>query len=147
MPDRDDLIEAGRAVGRAIQARIAANRSVAQSPKRGNRRTSGLWRKDSAFAPADAEQFIRGGGMGRIEWIAGQRAHDAAIRAERELWLPRLERWLRHASGPRAALLTMEIKRLRRCLGIKPSPEHVREQTRQRVRNFRRRRNNGSIDR
>ena len=55
--------------------------------------------------------------MQEIEHVIGMRARDAAIRAARLRWLPKLNRW--HAAqeeGPRRAVLGMEIKRLRRAL-------------------------------
>ena len=66
---------------------------------------------------------------------------DAAIRSEREYWLPQLEQW--HAAaddGWIASILKREIKRLRRALGIKRTPELVREQARRRVQAYRERR-------
>ena len=126
----DRMAEAGREVGRGIQT--FAGRSQ-QQPRRGNRRTGGLWRKASDWIPTSPEEFVKGG-MLKLEYIAGERARDAAIRSEREYWLPQLEQW--HAAaddGWIASILKREIKRLRRALGIKRTPELVREQARRRV--------------
>jgi hypothetical protein len=71
--------------------------------------------------------------MLRLEEAAGAGDRDRAIRAERELWLPRLERWLADADGPERAFLGIEVRRLRRCLGIATDPETVRAQTRERA--------------
>jgi hypothetical protein len=136
----DKLDAAGREIGREIQARITANRAAKQPPKRGNRRSGGYWRKSDDWYPTSPQAFLRGGGMRRLEYIAGARARDNAIHAEREHWLPRLERWHADAEGTRLhGFFGQEIRRLRRCLGVRPEPEHVREQIRERVRRFRER--------
>src|SRR5262249_12767860 len=129
--DREALLEAGRAVGKAIQARIAANRE--QAPKRGNRRSGGHYRK----WPDTPREFIAGGGMRHIEAVRGARGRDEAILYEREFWLPQLECWHAEAQGFQRGVLGGEIKRLRRCLNIKPSADIVRAQTRERVRRLR----------
>lgn len=136
----EELRELGRQVGREIQARIAAN-TASKKPKRGNRRTGpATHSKRDKFNPTGPYEFIRGG-MTKIEYIAAARAADEAVRIEREHWLPILESWLEvyAEDRPVAAIIRAEVKRLRRCLGIKPSTASVREQTRQRVRRYRNR--------
>ena len=113
------LAEAGRAVGEEIQARRRHKR------KRGDRRGYGIERKAEPWQPTTPRQFIRGG-MAKIEEIAGSRARDAAIRAEREYWLPRLELWHAGSEEPMRLILAKEIKRLRRVLGIGPDPDQIR---------------------
>jgi hypothetical protein len=54
------------------------------------------------------------------------RARDAAIRSEREWWLPRLERWHAASEEPVRLMLGKEIKRLRRALGIPSDPDRQR---------------------
>ena len=95
--------------------------------------------------PADAEELRRAGGMRWVEWAAGERTKEEAIKFEREFWLPVLERWLanveRDFEGEGVEWvrndLRKEIKRLRRCLSVTQSPEERRERTRQRVRALR----------
>jgi hypothetical protein len=131
------LRAAGAAVGRQIQARIAANRTATRY-----RRTRGQWRKSVEWRPTDPYEFIVGG-MLKIECLAGQRARDEAIRSERELWLPRLVHWREaHGDDPGVrAVLDGEIKRLRRTLGIRiqRTPDELREHTRRRVQAYRKR--------
>jgi hypothetical protein len=65
--DESKLLRApGAAVGRQIQARIAANRTATRY-----RRTGGQWRKSVEWRPTDPYEFIVGG-MSKIEWLAGQ---------------------------------------------------------------------------
>jgi hypothetical protein len=114
---------------------------------RESRFRGGVWSKHDPIDPKDAGEFYRLGysAMRRIEWTAGERAKDEAIRFEREMWLPRLEDWLanleRDFEGEGVpflrSYLRREIKRLRRCLGLTQSPEERRERTRQRVRALR----------
>jgi hypothetical protein len=126
------LAEAGREASRISRAKNGSNRA----PKRGNRRSGGLWRKSADWQPDTIEDFVRGR-MAKIEHIAGERAKDDAIRSVRALWLPSLEGWLAHRPDCRA-ILEPEIKRLKRCLGIGiATPDRRREQTRERVRRFR----------
>lgn len=134
-----DLAEAGREAGRMIRARMAG------PPPRGDRRMLGLERKAEVFYPATAEELIFGGGlhgsgMARLEYQAGMQARDEAIRGERERWLPQLEAWHAEAEAPLRYFLAKEIKRLRLGLGIKRTPDEVRQRTRERVRRYRERR-------
>jgi hypothetical protein len=100
----------------------------------------GKWKKSVDWSPTSVRQFVSGGGMRRLEYIAGERARDSAIKDVREWWLPRLERWHDAATKRGRALLAMEIKRLQRALGIKRwTAEEVRQQTRERVRRYRER--------
>ena len=125
-------------VGRQIQVRIAASRPLRGRP---SPRLHGRGRKGVDWWPADPHEFLAGG-MSKIEWLAGQRARDEAIRNEREFWLPRLESWREeHRDDPRLrAALDQEINRLRRTLGIKQrTPDEIREQTRRRVQAYRKR--------
>jgi hypothetical protein len=85
------------------------------------------------------------------EYAVGAKAAEEAIRFERELWLPRLERWLNQLREDDLGLeenwhgfvcdyLEKEIKRLRRCLGLRKPPlkdEERRAQVRERVRKHR----------
>jgi hypothetical protein len=78
--------------------------------------------------------------MERIEYVVGAKAAEEAIRLEREIWLPRLEAWLQISDGIVSGFLEKEIKRLRRCLGIRKEPLSVEErhaQVRERVRKHR----------
>ena len=117
-----------------MQGRITPESDLAERFRGG-----GLWSKRQEFEPASPEEFFLNGGMCRIEWTAGQRARDVAIQAERRIWIQRLEHWLLQAE-PDAAyrpMLVAEIRRLRRCLGIKLSAEEKRERTRERMRRWR----------
>ena len=90
-------------VGRQIQVRIAATRPLRGRP---SPRLHGRGRKGVDWWPADPHEFLAGG-MSKIEWLAGQRARDEAIRNEREFWLPRLENWREeHRDDPHAQLST-----------------------------------------
>jgi hypothetical protein len=128
---------AARVASTFVAQHVAANRH----PQRGNRRTNGYWSKHEDWRPLYAREF-RIGSMRKLEWIAGQRGRDEAIRFERELWLPRLKDWLAEAQQEGheptrfylTSCLTTEIKRLQRCLGLKQSPEERRIKTRERVR-------------
>jgi hypothetical protein len=109
------------------------------------RRRGGWIRKTEDWRPANAEAFLVGGCMRRLEYVAGARAADEAIREERKRWLPQLEAWLAEADPDDpfysflSAGLRSEIKRLRKALDIRPTLDERREQTRKRVRNFRKR--------
>jgi hypothetical protein len=140
--EREALLRAaGKAVGRQIQARIAAGHSRNAPAKRGNRRAGK--RKHQVIDYPDVWR----GGMVELEYVVGERARDDAIRAERELWLPQLERWHATADEPERMFLAKEIRRLHRCLGIRPDPATVRAQTRDRVRRHRARRRRGPAPR
>jgi hypothetical protein len=116
---------------------------------RDNRRNGGgILDKREDWQPLDAREFLdRRQGMRKLEYIAGQRGRDEAIRFERESWLPTLERWLEEARQEEdekardilTTSLEAEIKRLRRCLGlnVKQSPDERRAKTRERVRALR----------
>ena len=91
------------------------------------------------------EDFFLHGRMKSIEYAAGAKAAEEAIRAEREFWLPRLERWLEACGSEPYFRVTLEeeIRRLRRCLGIRQEPltlDERRARTRERVRKHRARR-------
>jgi hypothetical protein len=82
--------------------------------------------------------------MERLEARAAFHAAKEAVQQEREFWLGRLQDWLRtvdrdYVRGADYVRLTLEveIKRLRRSLGIKQSDEERRAQTRERVRRHR----------
>jgi hypothetical protein len=127
--ERDSLAEAYRLVAagdqkgaaRAVSTFVAQLVAPDRHPQRGNRRTHGFWSKREDWRPLDAREFITGS-MHKLEWIAGQRGRDEAIRFERELWLPRLEAWLAEVQREEheftrvylTSCLTKEIKRLQR---------------------------------
>ena len=102
-------------------------------------------RHANAAPPLDILELKRLGGMESVEWCAGEQAKDAEIQFQREMWLPRLERWLAAVETEddpdrrfiMRSWLKEEIKRLRRCLGLTQSPEEKRAQTRERVRRLR----------
>jgi hypothetical protein len=102
-------------------------------------------RKNREVDVTHLEEFMSSpvyGRMENIEYVVGVRAADEAIQIEREFWLPTLERWLLacDSDSATASLLRMEIKRLRRCLGIKnpkPSDPERRQKTRERVQKHR----------
>ena len=80
--------------------------------------------------------------MRKIEYAVGAKAAEEAIKFERECWLPRLEHWLQvYKDAPFVVdRLSDEIKRLRRCLGIRQAPltlEERRAKIRDRVRKHR----------
>ena len=106
--------------------------------RRRKRRTTS-WRKLPDRKPAAPLEFLAHGGMIRLELVAGAHARDVAIRAERERWLPRLERWHAESTDLVRVLLGRELKRLRRVLGV-PDPERKRALTRARVARWRARR-------
>ena len=85
-----------------------------------------------------------------LEREAAKEAAEQAIRETREEWLPRLEE-ARASLDPKTAdllaLVTLdaEIRRLRRSLGIKPTPDEIRARTRERVRLHRERKRRGEV--
>ena len=90
--------------------------------------------------------FIASGGMPRWE----REAAKAAVEAVRRQWLDVLERFdadvlVRYERDPdsvdwrEVVAVSRELRRLRRALGIKPTPETRREQTLRRVRAYRER--------
>jgi hypothetical protein len=82
---------------------------------------------------------------GTTEYAAGAKAAEEEIRFQRERWLPQLESWLQ---DPRVHVihrhfLEKDIKRLRRCVGIRNPPltlEQRRAEVRERVRKHREKR-------
>jgi predicted RNA polymerase sigma factor len=122
-------------------AQLASAVSLAQKPRKG----VGWIRKTETWRPANAEAFLVGGCMRRLEYVAGAKAADEAIREERRSWLPQLEKWLAEADPDDpyhsflSAGLRSEIKRLRKALKIRPTLDERREQSRERVRRFRKR--------
>lgn len=145
MAAKEESKQAGRTRGdsrkhrHSTQPRSAV--AFAQKPRRG----VGWIRKTENWRPANAEAFLVGGCMRRLEYVAGANAADDAVREERLYWLPRLESWLAEAdpSDPfysfLSAGLRSEIKRLRKALKIRPTLDERREQSRERVRRFRKR--------
>jgi hypothetical protein len=92
--------------------------------------------------PADLGAFLKVGGMQRIEYAIGAKAAEEAIKFERKHWLPKLEYWLQVYPDDAFAVacLTGEIKRLKRCLGIRQEPltlEERRARVRERVQKHR----------
>ena len=83
-------------------------------------------------------EFIEGGGVLRREHEAARQA----VQKEREFWLPLLEDKLATAdlNAYEENYLAGEIRRLQRMLGIKPTLDRRRTQTRERVRRLRHRR-------
>lgn len=83
------------------------------------------------------DEMVRCGGVSGLEREAANRI----IAQERRFWLPVLEACLDRCDGKTdlyaIAYLTGEISRLRRLLGISPSLEQRRAQTRDRVRRWR----------
>ena len=107
-------------------------------------RKARLWEGPEYVAMGSVYDLVHSGGVPRWE----REAAAAAVRSTRKIWLVRLENMQQNlqehtAEEPNAlmdgAYLIGEIARLRRLLGIKPSPELVREQTRERVRAYRQR--------
>jgi len=99
------------------------------------------YRKHRAGYPTDIKSFILLGRMDGIEYAAAAKAADDAKRSEREYWLPILEQW--QENYPEAAsLLRPEIKRLRRILGIRQTPDERRAATLKRVQKHRQKHTN-----
>jgi hypothetical protein len=101
-------------------------------------------RKRRKGMPLDPTTFIRQGGMLACE---AKVAADA-VAAERRFWLPVLQGWLRAGdlSPVPAAIIAVEVKRLRRALGLPPTVAHKRELNRLRVRAFRARQRQATIE-
>jgi hypothetical protein len=100
------------------------------------------------LAETPAGKLMTAGGIDSQEYIAAEKA----IEETRKKWLPILEGFREREFRERVtqkepssddllviAFLDEEIQRLRRLLRLGPSPELVREQTRERVRRFRQR--------
>jgi hypothetical protein len=124
----------------SLQETIAALDRLHNTPRKhgGNYRHGP--RKNRQVNVNDLEEFVKVGGMRAIEYAIGAKAAQEAIQVEREWWLKRLEDWLRYYEHPYAvATIQGEIRRLRRCLGIKRgvSPEERRAAIRERVRKHR----------
>jgi uncharacterized protein (DUF2267 family) len=87
--------------------------------------------------PMTIADLIKAGGP---ETFARQAAHKAA-QGERRFWLRVLEQVdleeVNRRDSYEAAVVTAWIKSLRRQINVKPSPEVIRAQTRERVRRFR----------
>jgi hypothetical protein len=83
-------------------------------------------------------------GMAGLE----RRAAEEAIKREREGWLPMLEKFAAHddLDWRHRVLVESEVRRLRRLLGIKPTLDERRAQTRERVRRYRERQRSGGAD-
>jgi hypothetical protein len=96
--------------------------------------------------PTNISDFISIGGMAGVEYVAAAKAAEDAKRFERELWMEKLERWLANGTDGHYALndfetnwLEVEIKRLKRVLGMCKTPEKIRSSTKERVRRYRER--------
>jgi hypothetical protein len=100
------------------------------------------------LAETPAGKLMTAGGIDSQEYIAAEKA----IEETRKKWLPILEGFREREFRERVtqkepssddllviAFLDEEIQRLRRLLRLGPSPELVREQTRERVQRFRQR--------
>src|SRR6516225_7059458 len=144
-------------VGRVRAQRVTPERPCVHTNKHGNAQTmvAPLHRKVTRRAsrprytrrarrrkidlPAELQAFMAGGTVRQREETAAQ----DAIRSERKYCLQELERLRAElpADSSIGALtyLEDEITRLRRVLGIAPTPERIREQTRERVRRYRER--------
>ena len=90
-------------------------------------------------------ELFEAGGVYRLE----QEAAAQAIRETREFWLGVLEDWLaKDDSDPLDRdrfFVGLEIRRLRRVLGLRPSDDERRTQNRERVRRHRERRRQGIV--
>jgi hypothetical protein len=106
-------------------------------------------RKNQGGEFSNVIDFINSGGMQQIEYVAAAEAAQQAKQFEREIWLPRLERWLTkwEAEHPKGEMigelyggrLREEITRLRRTLKIHKGSEEDRAAVRERVRKSRER--------
>jgi hypothetical protein len=90
------------------------------------------------------DQFLRGGGMQQIEYLAARQA----IAQERAHWLPILQYWYDNPTDAddlkERQALYRQIRRLRQLLGMRrisapDAGERRRQQTRERVRRYRQR--------
>jgi hypothetical protein len=101
-------------------------------------------RKQDDKTPADVRAFMAGGPVKHREEAAAQEA----IRFERKYCLSELERMRSelpaNASLTAQVFLETEIAYLRRVMHIPPTPERIREQTRERVRRYRERQRSGA---
>ena len=92
--------------------------------------------KQSRRVPKRLTQLFAAGGPNAV---ARNAAADAA-RQKMEFWLKLLERIKQEDLDTRGRMMCSRyIRNLRRKLGIRPSKEEIREQTRLRVRRFRER--------
>ena len=92
--------------------------------------------KQSRRVPKQLTQLVAAGGPNAV---ARDAAADVA-RQEMEFWLKLLERIKQEDLDTRGRMMCSRyIRNLRRKLGIRPSKEEIREQTRFRVRRFRER--------
>src|SRR5262245_7265608 len=129
---KQQLQDIAREISRQVANLRAARRAVpGRKPRYG-----GHGRGHRHHPPVSAHDpiaFLRTGGLEMAEAIAASEAAAAAVRAVRQYWLPILEEWLAlEPAGLVRGYLETEVKRLRRRLGIKPTPAMVREQTRRR---------------
>ena len=86
--------------------------------------------------PQKIHELVTAGGPNAV---AGN-ATAAVARQEMEFWLKLLERMKQEDLDTRGRMMySRYIRNLRRKLGIRPSKEEIREQTRLRVRRFRER--------
>lgn len=103
------------------------------------------------IAMRDFDSMMQIGTVREWERVAVAEATERALNSVRTAWLRTLERWssewyarFMHRK-PRArdfdqiSYINAEIRRLRRALGVKPTPEQVREQTRDRTAAWRKR--------
>jgi hypothetical protein len=96
-------------------------------------------RVNSRALPMSLDELARSGGPNAMIQQVERQASDQEAR----FWLETLEAyWLATAlvlDLPYTMILDSWIKSLRRRLGVKPTPEAIRAQTRERVRRFRER--------
>ena len=86
--------------------------------------------------PQKIHELVAAGGPNSV----ARNATAAAARQEMEFWLKLLERMKQEDLDTRGRMMCSRyIRNLRRKLGIRPSKEEIREQTRLRVRRFRER--------
>ena len=86
--------------------------------------------------PQKIRELVAAGGPNAV----ARNATAAAARQEMEFWLKLLERMKQEYLDTRGRMMCSRyIRNLRRKLGIRPSKEEIREQTRLRVRRFRER--------
>jgi hypothetical protein len=112
--------------------------------KKGNAsRFKGEKKKRLTAEPGDIRQYVRQGGIRAIEYAAAAKAAEEAVRFERESWLPTLQGWLELCESDKDMLfcfgfeLKRDIKHIKRCLAIHPTPEERREKCKLRVRKHR----------
>jgi hypothetical protein len=135
--DDDKLNEMGRAVGMAIQARIAANRPAEpRFPERGTRLPAD-WGTSFDLACDGYRRFLRAAEQREMDYARQRIAENREY--VRRNFMQRVETALETETDPAIrSLLQFELAKVRRALRLdKPSAETIRAQTRERVRRHR----------